>query len=177
VQREVAGVRIELVRGDIVAQPDVDAVVNAANAELMPGGGVAGAIHRAAGPGLAGECSPFAPIRPGQCVITTGHDLPNRHVIHCLGPVHGVDEPSDELLAACYRNALQLADRYGLTSVASPAISTGAFGYPMEPAARTALNAVADIAPSLRSVNTVRFVLLTEAALATHQGTLAEVAR
>src|SRR5690606_4308840 len=102
--------RLELVTGDITAQPDLDAVVNAANARLRPGGGVAGAIHRAAGPGLAAECEPLAPIEPGACVITGAHDLPNRRVLHCLGPVYGSDEPAAELLSSCYLEALLLAD-------------------------------------------------------------------
>src|SRR5690606_41737019 len=91
----------------------------------MPGGGVAGAIHRAAGPGLAEECRPLAPIRPGQAVITSGYRLPNRYVIHCLGPVYGVDEPAADLLASCYRNGLRLAEERGIASVGFPAISTG----------------------------------------------------
>jgi O-acetyl-ADP-ribose deacetylase (regulator of RNase III) len=165
-------VAIELDTGDITAQPDIDAVVNAANAELMPGGGVAGAIHRAAGPGLAKECAPHAPIQPGECVLTGGHRLPNRHVIHCLGPVYGVDEPAEDLLAACYRNALLLADRAGLASIAFPAISTGAFGYPMHAAADTAMRTLADTAPRLRSVERIRFVLFDQAALQAHEDAL-----
>jgi O-acetyl-ADP-ribose deacetylase len=131
-KRELNGVIIECVKGNIADQPDMDAVVNAANAELRVGGGVAGAIHQTAGPGLEQETRPFAPIRPGQAVITGGHDLPNRYVIHCLGPVYGVDEPSDNLLAACYKNALRLAEENNIRSIAFPAISTGAFGFPME---------------------------------------------
>ncbi|HET8903820.1 MAG TPA: macro domain-containing protein, partial [Saccharospirillum sp.] len=88
-------VRIECVTGDIANQPDADAIVNAANAQLQTGGGVAGAIHSAAGPGLAEECQPMAPIKPGEAVISSGHNLPNPWVIHCLGPVYGADEPAD----------------------------------------------------------------------------------
>ncbi len=102
---------LEVVCGDITRQPDVEAIANAANAELMPGGGVAGAIHRVAGPGLATECRPLAPIAPGAAVLTGGYKLPNRWVIHCLGPVYGHDEPAAVLLTACYRNALQLAGK------------------------------------------------------------------
>lgn len=171
----VSGVRIEITRGDIAAQDDVDAVVNAANAELRTGGGVAGAIHRAAGPGLAQEARPMAPISPGECVITGGHDLSVDHVLHCLGPVYGRDEPSDELLASCYREALALADEHGLRSVAFPAISTGAFGYPLEEAANVAIRTVVDEAPGLSSVERVRFVLWGEDAEAVHRRTLAEV--
>ncbi len=172
---KVGDVVIECVRGDITRQPDMDAIVNAANAQLMPGGGVAGAIHRAAGRGLAEECRPLAPIKPGEAVITGGHDLPNPYVIHCLGPVYGRDEPSDRLLADCYRNALRLAEEKGLASVAFPAISTGAFGYPLEPAARVALSTIVEMAPELKSVKTVRFVLFGERDLEVHQRVLQEL--
>ena len=164
----VGGVTIEVAEGDISRQPDIDAVVNAANAELMPGGGVAGAIHRAAGPSLAEECRPLAPIRPGECVITGGHGLPNPWVIHCLGPVYGVDQPEDELLASCYRRALELADERGLGSVGFPAISTGVFGYPLEEAAAVALGAVIETAPGLRQVKKIRFVLFDSRAAEVH---------
>lgn len=172
-QRMVDKTRIECVKGDITRQDGFDAVVNAANAQLLPGGGVAGAIHRAAGPGLALECRPLAPIRPGRAVITGGHDLPNPFVIHCLGPVYGQDEPSDELLADCYRNALRLADEKGLASIALPAISTGAFGYPLAEAAGVAVGAVAETAASLQSVRVVRFVLRDEESLRIHEEALA----
>jgi O-acetyl-ADP-ribose deacetylase len=168
---------IECVEGDIVQQPDVDAIVNAANAELMPGGGVAGAIHRGAGPALAEECAPMAPIRPGQAVITGAHRLPNRYVIHCRGPIYGHDAPADQLLASCYQQALTLADDHGLSSVAFPAISTGAFGYPMEPAAGVALGAVASRAGTLSSVTRVRFVLRTAADRVVHEAVLATLIR
>ena len=163
---------IELTRGDITAQPDVDAIVNAANAELRTGGGVAGAIHRAAGPGLEEECRPLAPIRPGQAVMTGAHELPNRHVIHCLGPVYGRDEPADELLADCYRNALRLADEAELGSVAFPAISTGVFGYPVEEAAEVALRTVREAGARLRHVLLARFVLFSERDLEVHREAL-----
>lgn len=168
----IDGVTLEAVRGDITDQPDVDAIVNAANAQLLPGAGVAGAIHRAAGPGLVEECRPLAPIEPGQCVLTGAHRLPNRFVLHCLGPVYGVDRPEAELLAACYRNALRLADGEGAGSVAFPAISTGVFGYPMDAAAETAVRAVADCADGLESVRLVRFVLFDEAGLPAHRDAL-----
>lgn len=175
IERTLHGVAIECMRGDIAAQPDIDAIVNAANAWLRIGGGVAGAIHRAAGPGLEAECRPLAPIRPGQAVITGAHRLPNRHVIHCLGPVYGRDEPADELLAACYRNALRLAEDAGLASIAFPAISTGAFGYPAEPAARIALTTVIAEAPRLKALERVRFVLFHASDLELHARILDEL--
>ncbi len=155
---------LEVVQGDITKQPDMDAIVNAANAQLMPGGGVAGAIHRAAGPGLAEECRPLAPIKPGEAVLTGGHDLPNRWVIHCLGPVYAQDEPAAELLAACYRNALRLAGEQGMRGVAFPAISTGVFGYPMAEAARVSLAAIREFAPQQPGLSRVRCVLFDDAA-------------
>jgi O-acetyl-ADP-ribose deacetylase len=174
-ERTIANVTIHCIDGDITRQQEFDAVVNAANAQLFPGGGVAGALHRAAGPGLAEECRALAPIRPGEAVITGGHDLPNPHVIHCLGPVYGVDQPSDRLLGDCYRNALRLAEEHGLGSVAFPAISTGVFGYPMAEAAAIALGAVAEaaLAGLLTSVCVVRFVLHDNRALRIHEEALA----
>ncbi len=153
---------IELIRGNITAQPDIEAVVNAANAALLPGGGVAGAIHRAAGPELADECSALAPISPGEAVITKAYGLPNRWVIHCLGPVYGVDEPADVLLGNCYGNALRIADSEGIASVAFPSISTGAFGYPVKEAAGVAAGAVTEAAALLGNVKKIRFVLFSD---------------
>lgn len=158
----MADLTIECVQGDIASQPDMESIVNAANARLMPGSGVAGAIHSAAGPELARECESLAPIAPGQAVMTGGHGLPNPYVIHCLGPVYGVDEPSAELLGNCYRNALMLADQKGLTSVAFPAISTGVFGYPVEEAARVAVATIQSTARELTSVRRVRLVLFSD---------------
>lgn len=171
----LAGVTIELRVGDIARQEGFDAVVNAANAELRIGGGVAGALHRAAGPGLAEEGRPLAPIKPGEAVITSGHRLPNDYVIHCLGPVYGRDEPADELLRSCYREALRLAEESRIRSLAFPAISTGAFGYPMEPAARIALRTVAERAPHLESVGRIRFVLYDDPDLAVHSRVLEDI--
>ncbi|HEX2030405.1 MAG TPA: macro domain-containing protein [Actinomycetota bacterium] len=173
-EKRIGDVTLEVTIGDITDQPDVDAIVNAANADLRMGGGVAGAIHRAAGPGLAEESAPLAPIRPGQCVMTGGHRLPNPHVIHCLGPVYGVDEPSPDLLAACYARALEIADQAGLRSVAFPAISTGAFGYPVEDAARVAVRSISQAAAELGSVRLIRMVLHADRDLEAHLEALEE---
>jgi len=172
-----AGLELDLVVGDIAHQGGFEAVTNAANADLRSGGGVAGALHRAAGPGLEEEATPLGPLSPGEAVITSGHGLPNRWVIHCLGPVYGRDEPSDQLLASCYRRALELAEEQHLGSVAFPAISTGAFGYPMAEAARVALGTIADEAPRLRSVRRIRFVLPDSEALDAHARELERVMR
>ncbi|HYZ91309.1 MAG TPA: macro domain-containing protein [Actinomycetota bacterium] len=150
---------VECAQGDITSQPDVDAVVNAANAELAPGGGVAGAIHRVAGPGLYEECRPLAPLRTGQAVITSGHGLPNPWCIHVLGPVYrsSADPPGE--LASCYREMCARAEERKLRSLATPAVSTGIFGYPVEEAADVALQALHKHANTLRSLQVVRFVL------------------
>jgi len=171
----VNDVTLELIQGDIASQNDITAVVNAANAELRIGGGVAGAIHRAAGPGLEEECRPLAPIRPGEAVITGAHNLPNKYVIHCLGPVYGIDKPEDKLLADCYRNALKIAEGKGIDSVAFPALSTGAFGYPMKAAAEVALNTILQEMPNLQSVKMIRFVLFSKSDLEVHTEVLEKV--
>ncbi|MDR9418731.1 macro domain-containing protein [Gracilimonas sp.] len=167
--------QIHCIQGDIANQPDVDAIVNAANAQLKIGGGVAGAIHRAAGPGLAEECAPMAPIKPGEAVISGAHDLPNDYVIHCLGPVYGKDKPEDKLLADCYRNALKLAEQNDIESIAFPALSTGAFGYPMREAAEIAFSTIKKELPDLYSVNEIRFVLFSADDLELHQEVMNEI--
>ena len=170
-----SGVTVECVTGDIATQVDIKAVVNAANAQLRTGGGVAGALHRAAGPGLEKECRPLAPIKPGEAVITGGHNLPNNYVIHCLGPVYGVDRPEAELLANCYRNALLLADNNKVESVAFPSISTGAFGYPMKEATEVAFRTIKEIMPDLKKIRLIRFVLHGTDALKVHEEQLGKV--
>jgi O-acetyl-ADP-ribose deacetylase (regulator of RNase III) len=175
VRRTVHGVAVECVRGDITSQDDVAAIVNAANAELRSGGGVAGAIHRAAGPELEREARPLAPIRPGEAVITGGHGLPNHHVIHTLGPVYGQDRPEAELLANCYRNSLALAEENGIDSIAFPAISTGVFGYPVEEAAEVALRTVVEETERLERMRLIRFVLFGEKDFEVHERVLSEI--
>lgn len=136
------GGRITLFQGDITGL-DVDAIVNAANESLLGGGGVDGAIHRAAGPGLLAECRKLGGARTGEVKRTGGHALRARHVLHAVGPVwHGGGSGEPELLASCYRSALALCREHALSSVAFPAISTGVYGYPQELAARVAVGTV-----------------------------------
>lgn len=158
-------VKIEVRLGDIANQPDITAIVNAANAQLRIGGGVAGAIHSAAGPALEEECRPYAPIKPGEAVLTGAHKLPNKYVIHCLGPVYGVDHPESTLLANCYRNAFKLAEEHKITSVAFPAISTGAFGYPFEQATDIVVSVINESIVDAVFLKKLRFVLFSHSEL------------
>ena len=133
---------VDVVEGDITTI-SVDAMVNAANEALLPGGGVCGAIHEAAGPSLAAECRNLGGCRTGAAKATAGYGLPATHVIHAVGPVwQGGFSGEDDLLASSYRSALALADELGANSVSLPAISTGIFGYPPERAAAVAVSAV-----------------------------------
>jgi O-acetyl-ADP-ribose deacetylase (regulator of RNase III) len=158
-------------RGDITTAA-TDAIVNAANEWLTPGGGVSGAIHRAGGPAIAEECRAFVAehgaLAVGSAAITTGGALPSRYVIHAVGPVwhHGRHNEA-ELLGAAYRSAIDIADEYGLVSVAFPSISTGVFGYPVELAAPVALEAIIDALSHAVHVREVEIVLFDETSYAT----------
>ncbi|MGM0567910.1 MAG: macro domain-containing protein [Elusimicrobiota bacterium] len=174
-EKNISGIKIECARGDIASQEDMQAVVNAANAQLEIGGGVAGALHRAAGPGLAEECRPMAPIKPGQAVISGAHNLPNSYVIHCLGPVYGVDKPEDKLLSSCYKNAMLLAEKNNIESIAFPSISTGAFAYPVKEAANVAIKTIEAAASRLNNVKKIRFVLHSDYDLKVYSNALQSV--
>ena len=156
---------IELVLGDITQQ-DVDAIVNAANPRLLGGGGVDGAIHRAGGPSILAECRTLGGCEPGDAKATGGGNLAARHVIHAVGPIwHGGDEGEAELLASCHRRAIELAAELGCTSVAFPAISTGAYGYPVELAAPVAIAATREALAAHPTVELARFVFRDEPTL------------
>jgi O-acetyl-ADP-ribose deacetylase (regulator of RNase III) len=136
---------IKIILGDITSL-DVDAIVNAANEALLPGGGVCGAIHHAAGPELANACRPLAPCPTGEARITPGFNLKAKYVIHTVGPVwHGGAMGEADLLASCYRNSIQLAAENNLASVAFSAISTGIFGYPEDQAAKIAISTICEL--------------------------------
>jgi len=157
---------IETALGDITQQC-VDAIVNAANSSLLGGGGVDGAIHRAAGPELLAECRLLGGCAPGEAKATSGYGLSARHVIHTVGPVwRGGGEGESETLAACHENAVAVAAGLGCRTVAFPAISTGIYGYPIELAAGVAVAATAEALDRQDTVELVRFVLFDEQTLA-----------
>ena len=165
---------LEVVRADITTL-DVDAIVNAANSTLLGGGGVDGAIHRAAGPELRAECATLGGCPTGEARITKGYRLPARFVIHTVGPVwRGGDRDEDRLLASCYRRSLALAREHDLTSVAFPSISTGIYGFPAGRAARIAVRTVSDETESAPGALTrVIFCCFDDAAVDHHRAALA----
>lgn len=173
---EIGNSALELIEGDITKQ-EVDAIVNAANSSLLGGGGVDGAIHRAAGPQLLDECRTLGGCATGSAKITRGYKLKARHVIHAVGPVYRDgehDEPA--LLASAYRTCLELASRNNCASIAFPAISTGVYGYPMEDAARIAFHTIVDYLHAHPEIKLVRYVLYDARAFAVHQSVLESIA-
>jgi O-acetyl-ADP-ribose deacetylase (regulator of RNase III) len=155
----------------------VDAIVNAANSSLLGGGGVDGAIHRAAGPGLLAECRLLGGCKTGDAKLTRGHRLRAKHVIHTVGPVwHGGLHGEPELLASCYRRSLQLAAAHGIATLAFPSISTGVYGYPIELAAQVAVGTVRSSLRELADVEDVAFCCFSEGDLLVYQRLLDEPA-
>jgi O-acetyl-ADP-ribose deacetylase (regulator of RNase III) len=161
--------RIDIIRGDIT-ELDVDAIVNAANTTLLGGGGVDGAIHRAAGPQLLEECRTLGGCPTGEAKITRGYNLPARFVIHTVGPVwSGGNRREPEILANCYHNSLRLAARNDIKSIAFPAISCGAYGYPIEQAAEIAFRITRDFLAGDDRIDRVIFVLASDEIVRAYQ--------
>jgi len=173
-------VKLSLIQGDITQQ-DTDAIVNAANPSLMGGGGVDGAIHRAGGSAILDECQQIVakrgPLPTGKAVITTGGNIKARHIIHTVGPIwHGGNRSESELLASAYRESLKLAAERNLTSISFPSVSTGAYGYPLDKAARVALRTVASfLKEKPTSLKEVIFVLFDSSTYESYCSALKEL--
>ena len=167
--------KIQIILGDITKQ-DSDAIVNAANCSLLGGGGVDGAIHRAAGPELLAECRTLHGCETGKAKITKGYRLPAKYVIHTPGPVwHGGGHGEEQLLASCYRSCLELAKEYGCKSVDFPSISTGVYHFPLDKAADIAIGAIADILKANPEIERVRMVCFDEKTKAHYDRALAQL--
>ncbi len=162
---------LELVKGNITAQ-QTNAIVNAANSRLAPGGGVAGAIHRVAGPKLWNECKKLGGCKTGEAKITKGYNLPAPYVIHTVGPIYSGSNDDPVLLKASYENSLKLAKEKGLESISFPALSTGAFAYPKEEAAKIALNTIINYLKNNKKPSLVRLVLYSESDYSLHKEVL-----
>jgi O-acetyl-ADP-ribose deacetylase (regulator of RNase III) len=176
-ETKIGQATLELLQGDITDQ-DTDAIVNAANRTLLGGGGVDGAIHRAAGPQLLAECRNLAGCETGDAKITRGYNLKARHVIHTVGPVyHSAGKKAPELLASCYRRSLEVASANKLKSIAFPSISTGAYGYPLEEAAPIALKTVMDYLKNHLDIQLVRFVLFGQEAYGAYEKALKDLVK
>lgn len=173
--RQFGTAQLEVIVADITTL-SVDAIVNAANTSLLGGGGVDGAIHRAAGPELLAECRTLGGCETGGAKITRGYRLPSRHVIHAVGPVwSGGNRGEDELLASCYRRAIELCRANALASIAFPAISTGIYRFPADRAARIAVTTAVDALPDAPTLTRVIFCCFSPDSARLHEGAMAKL--
>ncbi|MCX7870587.1 MAG: macro domain-containing protein [bacterium] len=172
---------IQIIKGDITEQGDIEVIVNSANAYLRAGGGVSGAIHKKAGSDLEIEAINNAknlnkyPLKVSECIITNAYNLPNKKVIHVLGPVYNQDKPEEFYLQQAYINCLNLADKNGLKSIAFPSISTGIFGYPVNQASEIAIKAIIKTLPNLKNIVLIRFVLFSDTDFNTYKESLTNI--
>jgi O-acetyl-ADP-ribose deacetylase (regulator of RNase III) len=175
VERDIGGRKIRLVQGDITRYP-ADAIVNAANSSLIPGGGVSGAIHRAGGPEIARECAAIGQCETGDAVATTAGRLPAKHVIHAVAPIwRGGHDREDELLAGAYRRSLQVADQMDDRTIAFPSLGTGIYGYPIGRAAPLVLRTIAEYLRGRTGIEDVTLVLFTSSDLQTFERALSSL--
>jgi O-acetyl-ADP-ribose deacetylase (regulator of RNase III) len=174
-ERQIGKALLEVIVADITTL-SVDAIVNAANTSLLGGGGVDGAIHRAAGPDLLAECRTLNGCETGDAKITRGYRLPARHVIHTVGPVwQGGDDGEEELLASCYRRSIELCRAHELTSLAFPAISTGVYRFPADRAARIAMVTTVDALPGMPALSRVIFCCFSQDSARLHEQAMTSV--
>jgi O-acetyl-ADP-ribose deacetylase len=174
-KRQIGKALLEVIVADITTL-SVDAIVNAANTSLLGGGGVDGAIHRAAGPDLVAECRMLQGCKTGDAKITRGYRLPARHVIHTVGPIwQGGDDGEEELLASCYRRSIELCRTHELTSVAFPAISTGVYRFPADRAARIAMATTVDALPGIPALTRVIFCCFSQDSARLHEQAMTSV--
>ncbi|MCG9479904.1 MAG: O-acetyl-ADP-ribose deacetylase [Actinomycetia bacterium] len=171
---EIGKTRLELVQGDITRQ-DTEAIVNAANSRLSPGGGVSGAIHRAAGPQLWQECKTLGGCHTGEAKITRGYNLPAKYVIHTVGPVYSNSSSDPVNLGHCYRNSLAMASKKHIESISFPSISTGIFGYPVNQASAVALNTIIDYLTKNQNPKLVRLVLFSSTDFQSYRSSLNKI--
>ena len=174
IKREIDQSVLELIQGNVVNQ-ETEAIVNAANTRLAPGGGVSGAIHNSAGPGLWEECKKLGGCETGEAKLTSGHNLKAQYVIHTVGPVYSGSEKDAKHLKNSYLNSLKLAKKHGIKSMSFPSISTGIFGYPVDEASRIALKTVVDYLKTHKEITLVRFVLFGRQDFLVYEKSLKEI--
>lgn len=174
IELHIKNSNLELLKGDITSQ-NTEAVVNAANKRLAPGGGVAGAIHKSAGPQLWKECKKLNGCKTGEAKITKAYNLPNKYIIHTVGPVYRKSDENEKLLKKSYLNSLKLADKNKIKSISFPALSTGAFRYPVKEAAGIALKTIIEYLQEHSGIKLVKMVLYNNSSFEIHKNVLKNI--